>query len=270
MKQPVCKWLVLLAGVCSLGACGSHGGGNNGGTTPAPQPPVVQSPQSPDFDVSGPWSGTDSDSQGSGALSFSLTQDGGVVLGSGTITEDKQRGGFFAGTLSGSTLYFNFNYGVNCVRMVSGTLMVGPDSMTGTFSGTDSCGNKVQTGQVSLTSVRLNLAGTWTGTAPSVLGSGTWTWQLQQTNNKITGTAFIQTNNLQESDALQGVFWYPSLDPTFSMSLMLSSSPCAGVNVALTPLRDAVPLTATQINGLATLATPCFPGSFANFTLNKR
>lgn len=193
---------------------------------------------------------------------FKVAVEGSLVL----VGDDESLG---AGTLSGSTLYFNFNYGVNCVRMVSGTLMVGPDSMTGTFSGTDSCGNKVQTGQVSLTSGRLNLAGTWTGTAPSVLGSGTWTWQLQQTNNKITGTASIQTNNLQESDALQGVFWYPSLAPTFSMSLVLSSSPCAGVNVALTPLRDAVPLTATQINGLATLATPCSPGSFANFTLNK-
>ena len=72
---------------------------------------------------------------------------------------------------------------------------------------------------------------------------------------------------------VQGVFYYPFAGPppAFDMSLALSSSPCQGVSVALTPLRDTVPLTATQINGLATLSTACLgPGTFANFTLNKQ
>ncbi len=235
-----------------------------------PQPPVIQSPQPPDYDVSGPWTGTDSDSVGSGAIDLFLVQDGGVVLGSGGITEDRRRTGSFAGTLSGSTLYFNFNYGSNCVRSVSGTLSVGPSTMSGTFSGRSSCGDGIDNGQVSLTSGRLDLAGSWTGTAPSVLGAGTWTWHLQQTNNRISGTVTIQTSNLQESDTLQGTFYYPSSNATFSMNLLLATPPCAGVSVALSPLRDTLPLSATQINGLATLSSPCLGGTFADFRLSKQ
>lgn len=271
MKQLACRLLPFATALLIEGCGGGGHGGNGVGTTPVPQPPVVQSPQPPDYDVSGPWTGSDSDSLGGGAIDLFLVQDGGVVIGSGGVTEDKRRTGFFAGTLSGSTLYFNFNYGSNCVRVVSGTALVGPNSMTGTFSGTTSCGDTILQGDVSMNSGRLDLAGTWTGAAPSVLGAGTWTWELQQTNNRISGTATIQTNNLRETDAIQGVFYYPSTNPAFSMTLVLATPPCAGVTVALTPLPDTVPLGATQINGLATLASPCFgPGTFANFTLNKQ
>jgi hypothetical protein len=272
MKQRACNALALLAAALTLECCGCGGGGTGSMGPPPPQPqlPVVQSPQPPDYDVSGPWNGTDSDSLGGGAIDLSLTQDGGIVLGTGGVTEDKRRTGFVAGVLSGSTLVFNFNYGSNCLRSVSGTVAVGPSSMNGTFTGTTSCGDKIDRGQVSLTSGRLDLAGRWTGPAPSVLGSGTWTWELQQVSNRVSGTAAIQTNDLQETDALQGVFYYPSQNPAFSMSMALSSPPCTGVSVALTPRRDTLPLTATQISGMAELATPCLGGTSADFVLTKQ
>jgi hypothetical protein len=273
MKQRACNGLALLLAALSAEGCGGGNGGNGGnGGAPAPQPqiPVVQSPQPPDYDISGPWTGTDSDSLGAGVIDLFLTQDGGVVQGFGGVTEDHRRTGFVAAVLSGSTLYFNFNYGSNCVRMVSGTLAVGPSSMTGTFNGTTTCGDKVQSGQVSLDSGRLNLAGRWAGPAPSDLGSGTWTWDLSQLDNRLTGTATIQTSNLQEADALQGVFVYPTQNPIFSMSMVLSSPPCAGVVVTLMPLRDTIPLTATQISGLATLSSPCLGGASGDFVLTKQ
>jgi hypothetical protein len=268
MKHPSPAALTLIAAILWAACAGSNG---EGGTTPLPQPPVVPSPQPPDYDISGPWTGSDSDSAGSGALDLFLFQDGGVILGIGNITEDKQRALNLAGTLSASTLYFNFNYGGNCVRAVSGTMAVGPSTMTGTFSGSNSCGGAITGGQVSLTSGRLDLAGTWSGDAPSVLGGGTWTWQIQQTNNRITASVNIATNNLHETDALQGVFYYPSSNPTFSFDLVLSSPPCAGVHLALTPLRDTLPISATKISGLATLGVACLgPGSFGDFVLTKQ
>lgn len=268
MKQQTAMVIDLLAVALVWGACGGGGGGSNP-PTPVPSPPVVPQQQPPDFDVSGPWSGSSSDSLGSGAIDLFLRQDGGVVLGTGSITEDKQRNALFAGTLSASTLSFNLNYGGNCVRQVSGALAVSANSMSGTFSGS-SCTGAIQNGQVSLTSGRLDLAGAWSGDAPSVLGPGSWTWQLQQSGNRITGTVTIATSNLQETDALQGVFFYPSQNPGFSFSFSLSSAPCAGVSVAVTPLRDTLPLTATQISGLATVAQPCLGGTFADFVLAKR
>jgi hypothetical protein len=268
MKQRACNALALLATLSSA-ACGSSGS-NGEMPTPEPAVPVVQSPQPPDFDVSGPWTGSDSDSLGAGPMDLFLTQDGGVVRGSGGLTEDKRRSVLLAGLLSGNTLHFNLSYGGNCVRAVSGALAVDPSSMSGTFDGTSSCGDSIRSGQVSLTSGRLNLAGRWTGPAPSVLGPGTWTWDLLQLGNLLTGTATVQTSNLQEADMLQGGFVYPSSNPIFSMSMVLASPPCTGVAVALTPLRDTIPLTATQISGLATLWSPCLGGTSGDFVLTRQ
>ena len=252
-------------------SCGS-GSGSANGMTPAPSFPVVPSPQPPAIDVQGPWAGTDSDSVGSGTLILNLFQDGGVVTGSGTLTEDKQRGILLAGTLSGSTLYFNVTYGVNCVRTVSGTLAASNTTMNGTFSGNNQCGGTIGNGQISLSTQRPDLSGTWSGTAPAILGGGTWTWQVDQAANAITAAVTIQTNNLHETDALSGsILWG---EGHFAPDFTFSISGCPGVTVTATVTQNinAPSLTSTQMNGQIMLSNNSCLGPFVtdDFVLNKQ
>jgi hypothetical protein len=239
---------------------------------PTPSFPVVPSPQPPAVDILGPWSGTDSDSIGSGAVTLNAFQDGGVVTGSGTLTEDQQRGFVLAGTLSGSTLYFNLTYGVNCVRSVSGTLAADDATMSGTFSGTNQCGGNINNGQVSLTTQRPALSGTWSGVAPAILGAGNWTWQVQQAANAITASVTIQTNNLHETDALGGTMVWA--EGHFAPSFSFSISGCPGVTVtaSVTQNINAASITSTQINGQLTLSTNSCLGPFFtdDFVLDKQ
>ena len=260
--------LLLPAGLL---AC-SSGNGNPATGPPVPSPPVVPSPQPPAVDIMGPWSGTDSDSVGGGAVTLNAYQDGGVVTGSGTLTEDRERGFLLAGTLSGSTLYFNLNYGVNCVRSVSGTLAAGDTTMSGAFSGTNQCGGNISNGQVSLTTQRPALTGTWSGAAPAILGAGNWTWQVQQAANAITAAVTIQTNNLHETDALSGtIVWAEGhFAPNFSFTI----SGCPGVTVtaSVTQNINAPSVTSTQINGQLMLSNNSCLGPFFtdDFVLNKQ
>jgi len=229
-------------------SCGS-GSGSANGMTPAPSFPVVPSPQPPAIDVQGPWAGTDSDSVGSGTLILNLFQDGGVVTGSGTLTEDEQRGILLAGTLSGSTLYFNVTYGVNCVRTVSGTLAASNTTMNGTFSGNNQCGGTIGNGQISLSTQRPD-----------------------QAANAITAAVTIQTNNLHETDALSGsILWGEGhFVPDFKFSI----SGCPGVTVSATVTQNinAASLTSTQMNGQIMLSNNSCLGPFVtdDFVLNKQ
>ena len=260
--------LLLPAGLL---AC-SPSAGKSATGPPTPPFPVVPSPQPPTVDVMGPWSGTDADSMGSGAVILNAYQDGGVVTGSGTLTEDQVRGFLFAGTLSGSTLYFNLNYGVNCVRSVSGTLAADDTTMSGAFSGTNQCGGNISNGQVSLTTQRPALTGTWSGAAPAILGAGNWTWQIQQAANAITAAVTIQTNNLHETDALSGsILW---AEGHFAPSFSFSISGCPGVTVSasVTQNINAAPVTSTQINGQIMLSNNSCLGPFFtdDFVLDKQ
>jgi len=262
--------LFLPAGLLSC----SPGTGSTSPATGPPTPsfPVVPSPQAPSVDIQGPWGGTDSDSVGSGTLSLAAYQDAGVVTGFGTLTEDEGRGFLLAGTLSGNTLYFNLNYGVNCVRSVSGTLTASNTTMSGTFSGTNHCGGNIGNGQVSLTTQRPDLAGTWTGTAPAILGAGSWTWQMQQSANEITAQVTIQTNNLHETDALSGTLTWAvgHFAPSFSFSI--TGCPGVMVTASVTQNINAPSVTSTQINGQIMLGSNSCLGPFTtdDFVLDKQ
>jgi len=203
---------------------------------------------------------------------LNIFQDGGVVSGSGTLTEDRQRGFLLAGVLSGSTLYFNLNYGVNCVRRVSGTLAAGYTTMSGSFSGTNECGGTIANGQVSLTSQRPDLRGTWSGAAPTILGAGTWTWQVQQVASAVTASVTIQTNNLHETDALSGsILWaVGNFAPNFTFSI--SGCPGAIVSATVTQYINAPSLTSTQMNGQITLSNNSCLGPILSdtFVLSKQ
>ena len=259
--------LLLFAAV--LLRCGS-GNGNGGGSVPVPAAPVVPSPQPPDLDTSGRWSGPESDSIGTGTVTLDLRQDGGTITGSGTVAEDKVRAGVFAGTLSASTLYFNFNYGGNCVRTVHGTMSAGANTMTGTFSGSNSCGGTISNGQISLTWARPDINGTWSGTAPSVLGPGTWTWQVQQDGfDRISAAVSVATDIFHETDTLSGALTLAVGNYALTGTFPLSG--CPGVTASVTPDINAPPVSVTQINGVVTLSNAsCTGGLAGTFVLNKQ
>jgi hypothetical protein len=229
----------------------------------------VPSQQPPELDISGPWSGQDSDSAGAGPFSLSLHQDGGVVIGSGSITEDRSRNGLFAGTISASTLYFNFNYGENCVRLLSGTMAAGANTLTGTFSGSNSCGGAIANGQLSLTSGRPDIDGTWSGTAPSVLGPGTWSWQVQQDGNRISASVSVATSLFHETDSLTGALSY--VPGGFLLTGTFSLSGCSGVIASVAPGPEGPPVTSSQLGGVLTLSsTSCTGGLAGDFVLSKQ
>ena len=258
-------WLLFFT-VALLGC--SSGSGDNG-PLPVPSPPNVPSQQPPDLDVSGPWNGQASDSIGAGAFTLSLHQDGGVVTGPGSITEDKLRNLLFAGTLSASTLYFNFNYGANCVRLVSGTMTAGANTMSGTFSGSNSCGGTIANGQFTLTSGRPDINGTWSGTAPSVLGPGTWTWQVNQDGNRISASVSVATNIFHETDALSGALSY--VPGGFLLTGTFPLSGCSGVTASVGPGPEGPPATATELGGVLTLSNAsCTGGLAGDFVLSKQ
>ena len=220
--------------------------------------------------MSGQWSGPESDSAGTGTITLYLQQDGGTVTGTGTVAEDKVRTGLFAGTLSASTLSFNFNYGGNCVRMLSGTMSSTGDSMSGTFSGSDSCGGTITNGQISLGWARPDINGTWSGAAPSVLGSGTWTWQVQQDGfDRVRAAVSVATSNLRETDALTGALTLAVGNYSLVGSFPVSGCPGVTASVSQPPGTPAV--TASQINGVVTLSSAsCTGGLAGTFVLGRQ
>jgi hypothetical protein len=100
------------------------------------------------LNVSGTWSGSGSDSTGSGLMTWQLTQTGSSV--SGMMTASTPVGtvvynGTFSGTITGSTLIFTINIPVgnislpSCSATISGSGDVANGSITGTYTGSNSC-----------------------------------------------------------------------------------------------------------------------------------
>ena len=113
-------------------------------------PIIVTPPPSEPLNLTGTWSGTASDSSGPGRMTWHLTQNGSAV--SGTVNATTPGGTVaFNGTISGivtsSTLTFTITIPAGgipvlpqCTASISGatTNIIGT-SMSGTYSGTNSC-----------------------------------------------------------------------------------------------------------------------------------
>lgn len=118
------------------------------------------------MNINGIWSGTYIRDGGSGTLSWTFyAQDGNSITGTVLVVEDMQRDGTLTGTLSGNVLTFTFTFGMNCVRTVSGTATFDTTSASGTFSGQDCNGVRINNGRLSLASQR---------PSPPALASTTW------------------------------------------------------------------------------------------------
>jgi hypothetical protein len=95
-------------------------------------------------------------------MTWQLEQSGASVSGSLTMT-DSTTGisgqGTVSGTLSGATLNFTLRvpaggFGgswASCTVDVTGSAQVGGSSMTGTYTGSNSCSGSIQAGQLTLT-----------------------------------------------------------------------------------------------------------------------
>jgi hypothetical protein len=146
---------LAITAVVSSVACG--GGGSSSATQPSPTP----TPGSPPVNVSGTWQGTASDSSGPGRMSWQVTQSDTAISGTVTLTDTSSGAGgrgSLSGTVSGSTLRFTLAIPAggfdapyaSCSATVSGDATASTSSITGSYSGTNTCGGAVSSGQLTL------------------------------------------------------------------------------------------------------------------------
>lgn len=121
------------------------------------------SPTSPSggSSLTGTWSGSASDSSGPGQMTWQVTQSGGSFNGTMTITDTATKlggRGSVSGTIAGSSLQFTIAvpaggfdapYGA-CTLQASGPGEVSPTSITGAYSGSNSCAGTIASGQLTL------------------------------------------------------------------------------------------------------------------------
>ena len=119
-------------------------------------------PAAPDIIVlTGTWAGQVSDSSGPGRISWQLTQSGSVISGSVTIDDPDtsfQARGILSGTVSGSLLRFSLQIPAggfddpyrDCTANVAGDAQLTSGSLTGTYSGTNSCTGPISSGQITV------------------------------------------------------------------------------------------------------------------------
>lgn len=156
MLRPLAQFaLVVLAITVLSSACG------DGGTPSPTQPSGPTTPSTDPISVSGTWSGTATDSSGPGQLTWQLTQSGmslsGTLVMTDTATGYSGRG-TVSGTVTGSSVQFSMTvpaggfdvpYG-SCTANVSGAGQATSSSITGTYSGSNSCSGAIASGQLTL------------------------------------------------------------------------------------------------------------------------
>ena len=112
------------------------------------------------LDVTGLWRGTASDATGSSTLAIGLTQQGSAITGQVTITLSNGRpsGGTFSRTVAnvGATVTFTIvtsgsNGNRPCTLTLNATAQATATTLTGTYTGMDSCFGNVGSGTMTLT-----------------------------------------------------------------------------------------------------------------------
>jgi hypothetical protein len=134
----------------AVGACTGADGGTGGPTPPSPSTATVT--------LDGTWTGPASDSSGSGAMSWQLSQTGASFSGPMTMV-DTATGvtgrGSVSGTASGSSIRFSISIPAggfdspfdSCSANVSGEGQATSSAITGTYAGSSSCSGSLTSGQ---------------------------------------------------------------------------------------------------------------------------
>ncbi len=131
----------------------------NGELTPTPSAPTQ--PTTPPVDVTGTWSGPAADSSGPGQMTWRLTQASSAINGTLAIhdTDTGVNGqGSITGTVAGSSISFSIAIAAGgfeapfatCMSSVSGTATVSSPTITGTYTGSNSCTGPISAGQLTL------------------------------------------------------------------------------------------------------------------------
>jgi hypothetical protein len=140
---------LVAALVLALAACGDGGGPSTG-----PSPPGG-------FDLTGTWRGTASDSSGPGQMVWQITQSGGSLTGTLTMTDTATNltgRGTITGTIAGATVTFAISIPAGgfdaphqtCTAQVSGDAQLASSTLTGSYTGTNSCAGAIVSGQLTL------------------------------------------------------------------------------------------------------------------------
>jgi hypothetical protein len=123
-----------------------------------------ESPSGPSgggVDLTGRWSGTATDSSGPGSMIWQITANGATITGTITMS-DAESGiageGTLRGDLSGAGLDFTIDIPVGgfgdpydeCAAQVSGRAQAAPSSLSGTYTGVNSCTGAIGSGQLTL------------------------------------------------------------------------------------------------------------------------
>ena len=148
--------LFPLVGVLLLASASGCSGGNGGPSSLPTQP----SPSVPGT-LTGTWSGSASDSSGPGQMSWQITQSDMSFSGTVTMTDSGTglRGqGSVSGTVSNGSIHFSISVPAggfdspyaSCTAEVSGDAQASTFSITGTYSGSNSCADAITSGQLSL------------------------------------------------------------------------------------------------------------------------
>lgn len=118
-------------------------------------------PPSPAVDLTGAWAGSASDSSGPGQMSWQLTQTDTSFSGTMTMT-DAGTGvmgqGSVSGTVSGASIHFSIRVAAggfpspyeSCTADVTGDGQASSSTITGTYSGSNSCSGAIASGQLTL------------------------------------------------------------------------------------------------------------------------
>ena len=137
-------------------ACGGSGGGLS---SPTQSTPALTS--SAPLNLSGTWSGPASDSSGPGQMTWKITQEGASFSGALTMIDmstSLSGRGSVSGAVSGSSIQFSIRVPVagfdspyaSCSTDVSGDGQASTLSITGAYSGSNSCGGAIASGQLTL------------------------------------------------------------------------------------------------------------------------
>ena len=144
--------LAALALTLTAAACSSEGN---------PEVPTDPSPSPTPVNVSGTWSGSATDSSGGGVMSWQLTQADAAISGTATII-DTATGvsgrGSVSGTASGSAIRFSIAIPAggfdspfaSCSATISGDAQASRSSLTGTYTGSNSCAGSIGSGSFTL------------------------------------------------------------------------------------------------------------------------
>jgi hypothetical protein len=124
--------------------------------------PTQPNPAPSQMNLAGTWSGPASDSSGSGQMTWQISQTASVISGTLTMTDAATNitgHGSINGSLSGSLVHFVITVPMggfdgafgSCSATVTGDMQASASSMTGTYTGTNSCSGAITAGQVTLT-----------------------------------------------------------------------------------------------------------------------